>query len=79
MQVVQRECQRLQDLLDNFLSYAKVRTLRLEPTNLNDQVDRVFDFFRPKAAEAGIELVYLSRQRLAHRAAWTARRSTARC
>jgi signal transduction histidine kinase len=57
VQVVQRECQRLQDFLDNFLSYAKVRNLRLEPTNLNDQVDRVFDFFRPKAAEAGIELV----------------------
>ncbi|MCX7426660.1 MAG: ATP-binding protein [Planctomycetia bacterium] len=57
VQVVQRECQRLQDFLDNFLSYAKVRNLRLEPTNLNDHVDRVFDFFRPKAAEAGIELV----------------------
>jgi two-component system, NtrC family, sensor histidine kinase HydH len=57
VQVVQQECQRLQDLLDNFLNYAKIRHVRLEPTNLNDQVNRVFDFFRPKAAEAGIELV----------------------
>jgi len=61
VQVVERECQRLQDLLDNFLSFTKIRKLRLEPTALNDQVDRVLDFFRPKATEAGIELVtYLS-------------------
>ncbi|MBN1589100.1 MAG: sensor histidine kinase [Pirellulales bacterium] len=57
VQVVERECQRLQDLLDNFLNYTKTRNLRLEPTRLNDQVDRVLDFFRPKAKEAGIELV----------------------
>ena len=57
VEVVQRECQRLQDLLENFLSYTKVRQLRLEPTNLNEQVRRVLDFFAPKAAEAGIEIV----------------------
>ncbi len=55
--VVQRECQRLQDLLDNFLSFAKVRRLDQQPDSLNDQVRRVLDFFAPKAAEAGIELV----------------------
>jgi two-component system, NtrC family, sensor histidine kinase HydH len=61
VEVVQRECQRLQDLLDNFLSYTKIRAMRLEPTSLNDQVERVLDFFRLKAREAGIELVtYLS-------------------
>jgi signal transduction histidine kinase len=57
VEVVQRECQRLQDLLENFLSYTKVRQLRLEPANLNEQVRRVLDFFGPKAAEAGIEVV----------------------
>jgi two-component system, NtrC family, sensor histidine kinase HydH len=59
--VVERECQRLQDLLDDFLNFAKVRHLNLEPSNLNGQVQRVLDFFRPKAKECGIELVeYLS-------------------
>ena len=57
VEVVQRECQRLQDLLQNFLNYTKVRQLRLEPTNLNEQVRRVLSFFAPKAAEAGIEIV----------------------
>ena len=57
VKVVQRECQRLHDLLDNFLDFAKVRRLALQPTNLNQQVRRVLDFFKPEAREAGIELV----------------------
>ncbi len=57
IETVQRECQRLQDLLDDFLSFAKVRRLRLEPTDLNEQVRQVLEFFRPKAHEAGIEIV----------------------
>ncbi len=55
--VVQRECQRLQDLLDDFLNFAKVRRLKLQPSELSGQVKEVLDFFRPKAAEAGIEVV----------------------
>ena len=59
--LVQRECQRLQDLLDGFLDFAKVRRLRLEPSDLNVQVTQVLDFFRPKAQEGRIEVVdYLS-------------------
>ncbi len=54
---VQRECQRLQDLLDGFLNFAKVRDFRLEPTVLNDMVRRVVDFFRPQAETQAIELV----------------------
>ena len=55
--VVQRECQRLQDLLDDFLNFAKVRRLKLQPSELSGQVKEVLDFFRPKAAEAGVEVV----------------------
>ncbi len=55
--VVQRECQRLEDLLDDFLNFAKVRQLHRQPTNLNDQVQRLLDFFRPKAEEADIEII----------------------
>jgi signal transduction histidine kinase len=57
VQVVQRECQRLQELLDNFLDFAKVRRLKLEPANLNEQVRQVLDFFRPKARESRIEVI----------------------
>jgi signal transduction histidine kinase len=57
IQTVERECQRLQDLLDDFLSFAKVRAMRRQPSDLNHEVARLFDFFRPQAAESGIELV----------------------
>jgi signal transduction histidine kinase len=57
VEVVRRECQRLQSLLDDFLSYAKVRRLHLEPSDLNHQIDDVLDFFAPEAAEAGVEVV----------------------
>lgn len=56
IEVVQRECQRLQDLLDDFLNFAKVRNLRREPSDLNDQVRQVLDFFRPQSVETGVEV-----------------------
>ena len=55
--LVQRECQRLQDLLDDFLNFAKVRRLKLEPSDLNLQVKQILDFFRPKAKEAQIDVI----------------------
>jgi signal transduction histidine kinase len=57
VEVVRRECQRLQSLLDDFLSYAKVRRLHLEPSDLNHQIDDVLDFFATEAADAGVEIV----------------------
>ena len=55
--LVQRECQRLQVLLDNFLQFAKAHRLNLQPSDLNAQVRRMLDFYRPKAQEAGVEIV----------------------
>jgi signal transduction histidine kinase len=55
--VVQRECQRLQDLLDDFLQYARVRHLHLVPTDLNKEINDTLDFFQPEAAEAHVEIV----------------------
>jgi signal transduction histidine kinase len=61
IELVQRECRRLGDLLDDFLKFAGVRRLRLDPSDLNVQVSQVLDFFRPKARESNIEVVdYLS-------------------
>src|SRR5215210_8103167 len=57
VEVVRRECQRLQSLLDDFLSYAKVRRLHLGPSDLNYQIDDVLDFFATEAADAGVEIV----------------------
>ena len=58
--VVRQECQRLQNLLDAFLNFAKVRTVRFEASDLNEQVRAVLDFFGPKSREANVDvLLYL--------------------
>jgi signal transduction histidine kinase len=63
VEIVRRECQRLQSLLDDFLNFAKVRRLHLEPTDLNHQIDDVLDFFAPEAKDAGVEIVrYFDRE-----------------
>lgn len=54
---VQRECNRLQGLLEDFLNYAKVRPLSLEPRNLNKEISEALEFFAPECAEAGVEIV----------------------
>ena len=64
--VVQRECQRLQNVLDDFLNFAKVRRLKLEPANLNDEVERMLTFFQPKAVEGRIEIVRFLQPDLPH-------------
>ena len=57
IEVMQRECQRLQDLLDDFLNFAKVRTVELEPSDLNAEIGTFFDFYTAQATEAGIEII----------------------
>ena len=54
---VQRECTRLQELLNNFLDYAKVQRIELVPTDLNVELADALDFFEPECAESGIEIV----------------------
>ncbi|MGD9721570.1 MAG: nitrogen regulation protein NR(II) [Pirellulales bacterium] len=55
--VVRQECQRLQALLDDFLNFAKVRTVRFEAADLNDEVRKLIDFFVPRTKEAHVEVV----------------------
>jgi len=55
--VMQRECQRLQDLLDDFLNFAKVRTLELVPVDLNAEIESFLDFFDAQAKDATIEVI----------------------
>lgn len=55
--IVQRECDRLQRLLDDFLSYSKVREVNLQPTDLNAVVTELIAFFTPQAHESQIEIL----------------------
>jgi two-component system, NtrC family, sensor histidine kinase HydH len=50
------ECQRLQDVLDNFLQFAKAHRLNLQSCDLNALVRQIIDLYRPKATQAGVEV-----------------------
>lgn len=64
--VMQRECQRLQDLLDDFLQFARARQLNLKPTDLNVEIEEALEFFEPQAAADGIELIQYLDAELPH-------------
>jgi signal transduction histidine kinase len=57
IEVTHRECQRLQQLLDDFLNYAKVRHLDLRSSDLNAEITDALDFFEPEVQEAHVEIV----------------------
>jgi two-component system, NtrC family, sensor histidine kinase HydH len=56
IELVQRECSRLQELLDHFLQFAKANRLNLQPSDLNGLVRQILDFYRPKARQSGVEI-----------------------
>ncbi len=56
IEVTHRECQRLQQLLDDFLAYAKVRHLDLQPTDLNAEIAEALDFCSPEFEAADVEI-----------------------
>ncbi|MCA9189979.1 MAG: two-component sensor histidine kinase [Planctomycetales bacterium] len=57
VEIVQRQCHRLQNLLDDFLRFAHVSQIQLTPGNLNEQLQRVLALFAPQAHECDIEII----------------------
>lgn len=55
--LVQRECGRLQDVLDRFLQFVRLRVGRFETCDLNVQLQGLLDFFRPQSVQAKVELI----------------------
>jgi two-component system sensor histidine kinase HydH len=51
---VRKETERLNDIVEDFLRFAKVQDLRAEPTDLNALVDDLRDFCEPQAMGQGI-------------------------
>jgi signal transduction histidine kinase len=51
---VRDESHRLQDLLENFLRFARAQNLRLRPADVNAVIDEVRDFVEGQAAAQGI-------------------------
>jgi signal transduction histidine kinase len=51
---VRKESHRLEDLLEDFLRFLRLKNLPLAPTDLNAVVEELCDFFEPQAAAQGI-------------------------
>ena len=61
IQRLQGECQRLVDVSNDFLRFARVKDLHLAPADLGAVVEEMIDFFGPTARQADIEIKpYLS-------------------
>ncbi len=56
MQSIQRECRRLEDILQAFLQFLKAGELEPKHCDLNRLVEEFIEFYRPKAAERHIEI-----------------------
>jgi signal transduction histidine kinase len=54
--VVQRETGRLREILDDFLRYAGKMELDRKPTDLNDMLEELVDFFAPQAQLQRVQL-----------------------
>jgi signal transduction histidine kinase len=56
LEVVQRETGRLREILDDFLRYAGKMELDRKPTDLNDLLEELVDFFSPQAQLQRVQL-----------------------
>jgi signal transduction histidine kinase len=68
IRTVERECQRMQDILEDFLRFSRVgiEDLRTTSCDLNAVVREMMDFVTPQAAELGVELVPYFHSNLPH-------------
>lgn len=53
---VRKECDHLERILEDFLQFARVGRLTLEPTDLNEVVREFIEFYQPLAAEQRVEI-----------------------
>jgi two-component system sensor histidine kinase HydH len=56
IQRLQGECQRLVDVSNDFLRFARIRDLKFEPADLAEVVDEMVDFFGPMAKQSNIDI-----------------------
>jgi signal transduction histidine kinase len=56
VQRLQNECQRLVDVSNEFLRFARVKDLELKPVDLTALIEEMVDFFEPMVHSAGIEI-----------------------
>ncbi|MBI1345842.1 two-component sensor histidine kinase [bacterium] len=56
VQTVLRECGHLEQILNDFLQFARAHALHLERVSLNEEVRRFLDFFSAQAEDSGVDI-----------------------
>lgn len=56
VEMIRQQCQRMENLLRDFLRFARMRDLEMTPGSLNEQIDSVLRLFQPQADKQGIEV-----------------------
>ena len=57
VELVQKQVTRLENLLNDFLRFARLRNLDLHAGSLNDQIERVLDLFEAQGRELNVEII----------------------
>lgn len=57
VEIIRQQCQRMENLLRDFLRFARLRDLEMTPGSLNEQVERVLQLYQPQADRSGVEIV----------------------
>jgi two-component system sensor histidine kinase HydH len=57
LRVVERECERLQEIVEQFLQFARASELKLEVCNLNAVITELTEFVMPAARQRNVEIL----------------------
>jgi signal transduction histidine kinase len=57
IETVNRQCARLETLLNDFLRFTKLSSMELQAGNLNDQIAQVLQFFSTQAEQQNVEVI----------------------
>lgn len=55
--MIRQQCQRMENLLRDFLRFARMRDLEMTPGSLNEQVETVLFLFKPQADKLGVDVI----------------------
>jgi signal transduction histidine kinase len=55
--IIRQQCQRMENLLRDFLRFTRLRDLQMTPGNLNDQLETVLRMFRPQAEKQQVDVL----------------------
>lgn len=55
--MIRQQCDRMQNLLADFLRFARMRDLEMSPCNLNDQIETVLRLYQAQGDKGGVDIV----------------------